>query len=610
MNMGEIISKIPGVYQASLGNGIVKPVIRGMQGMRVVTLVNGLRIEGQQWGGDHGMGMSQLGVGNIEIIKGPSSLLYGADALGGVLYFNDESFAPIKKTIINFVSEVNSNTLGFSNKFLIKNSQKKVRWLFGVSHMDHADFKLPNRLHALNTRFDELVIKSSFSMNTKNSVHDLRITLNNTHSGIPGNIPISDTFYNSFQIEEQLRSHELPSQYFSNLYISSNHKWFFGPHKIQSLFGFTSNELIEYDKYIESPNLGMNLNNFYHTFKWKLSLSNSFEVVSGIQGMFQQNKNTNLATDQLVPNSYSLDEGLFSIGILKLNKFNFQGGIRYDIRQLIAFNDMGTNENMERFFGGINSSLGMVYKLRKLILRSSISSGFRAPHLTEFLSDGFHMAVLRYEIGDVNLKTENAVQFDFSLEWSNKTFAFTINPFINNIADYIYLQPLDSLIDGIPVFKYQQKKEVTFVGSDFSYHYQPQNVKNLHFEGSFSYVSTIAQEENNVSLIPAPRVQNTISYQPDFKYFIGVNNVNFSHTFMAPQQLVAYNESPSKGYQVFDFSIGLKYDKLEAFDFNLGVKNLLNAFYIDHLSRLKNVNLPSPGRTIYFQCKYNFQNKH
>ena len=77
LNLGELIGRIPGVYSSSLGNGISKPVVRGMQGMRVITLVNGLRLEGQQWGGDHGMGLSELGIGTAEIIKGPASLIYG-----------------------------------------------------------------------------------------------------------------------------------------------------------------------------------------------------------------------------------------------------------------------------------------------------------------------------------------------------------------------------------------------------------------------------------------------------------------------------------------------------------------------------------------------------
>ncbi|MFM7104143.1 MAG: TonB-dependent receptor plug domain-containing protein, partial [Flavobacteriales bacterium] len=85
LNIPEALSLIPGVYSANLGNGIAKPVIRGMQGMRVVTMLNAMRFEAQQWGGDHGIGIGNAGVGSAEVIKGPASLVYGADAMGGVV---------------------------------------------------------------------------------------------------------------------------------------------------------------------------------------------------------------------------------------------------------------------------------------------------------------------------------------------------------------------------------------------------------------------------------------------------------------------------------------------------------------------------------------------
>jgi len=91
------LSNMPGVYNMSTGNGISKPVVRGLSGMRVLTVQNGLRIENQQWGGDHGFALTDLGIDRVEIIKGPSSLIYGADALGGVVYLEDEPYANLNE---------------------------------------------------------------------------------------------------------------------------------------------------------------------------------------------------------------------------------------------------------------------------------------------------------------------------------------------------------------------------------------------------------------------------------------------------------------------------------------------------------------------------------
>ena len=96
-NLVDAMSNIPGIFNFSTGNGIAKPVIRGLSGMRVLTSQNGLRLENQQWGSDHGFAVLNLGIDRVEIIKGPSSLIYGADALGGVIYLADEPYANLNK---------------------------------------------------------------------------------------------------------------------------------------------------------------------------------------------------------------------------------------------------------------------------------------------------------------------------------------------------------------------------------------------------------------------------------------------------------------------------------------------------------------------------------
>jgi iron complex outermembrane receptor protein len=154
INLGELIGRIPGVYQSSLGNGISKPVVRGMQGMRVITMVNGLRLEGQQWGGDHGMGLSELGIGSVEVIKGPASLIYGADALGGVIYLMDVPYAAVNTSDIQLQTNLNQNTLGGVSRILIKKSYTNWRWLVGGSYSNHADFQIPDGRFAKNSRFN------------------------------------------------------------------------------------------------------------------------------------------------------------------------------------------------------------------------------------------------------------------------------------------------------------------------------------------------------------------------------------------------------------------------------------------------------------------------
>ena len=608
MNMGEVLAKIPGVYQSSLGNGISKPVIRGMQGMRIVSLVNGLRIEGQQWGGDHGMGMAELGLGSVEVIKGPSSLLYGADALGGVIYYNDDVYAPAKVHDIQLQTLYNSNTRGLVNRAIYKTSGKKWRLMLGGSYSDHADFKLPSGLYAKNSRFDENVLKSSFSFNAKNSLHHLRYTFNRTITGIPGHTHDSLATFADFQVEEQRRQYELPAQFFSNNYFSSENKWFFKKSELMALVGFTSNQLIEYDEKVTIPSLSMTLNNYLYTVKWTKKWTPQLKSVTGIQGMYQMNSNATNATDTLIPNSNTLDNGAFTIWILERNKWNFQGGLRYDIRSLVSLHSFNGNDKLSRLYQGVNASVGSIYKGKNYLIKQAVSTGFRAPHLTELLSNGFHHGALRFEIGDVDLKPERASQYDFTLEWNKEHLVLIVNPFVNFIQNYVYLQPMDSMVEGIKVFEYRQQDQVLFYGADIGIHYHPHFAHKLHFESSISYVNAYSGFDSSISLIPQPRLSNTIRFDLNFGKFVKIKDLTLTHTYFMAQNNVANNEKPSSAYNLLDFSGTLQFLKKSNLSMNAGIKNILNEEYIDHLSRLKNIEMYAPSRTFFISLKWHFNN--
>jgi len=608
MNMGEILAKIPGVYQSSLGNGISKPVIRGMQGMRIVSLVNGLRIEGQQWGGDHGMGMAELGIGSVEVIKGPSSLLYGADALGGVIYYNDAPFASAKSYDIQLQSLFNSNTMGTVNRAILKTSGQKWRLMVAGSYANHADFKLPNQLFAKNSRFDESVLKAALSFNAKRSVHHFRYTYNKTITGIPGHSHDSIVDFSSFQVSEQKRKYELPAQFFSNHYFSNENKWYFKNNELNALFGLTSNKLIEYDEKVTIPSLSMTLNNLLYTIKWSKKWSNNLKSVSGIQGMAQSNRNAENASDTLIPNSNTIDNGIFSTWIFEREKWNFQGGMRYDVRSLNSLHNFNNKSALTRIYGGLNISIGSIYKSSKLLLKQAISTGFRAPHLTELLSNGFHHGALRFEIGDTDLKPERASQYDVTLELNHEHLVLVVNPFVNYIQNYVFIQPNGSMVEGIKVFEYRQQNQVFFYGTDIGFHYHPHFAHKLHWESSFSYVNAHTGADSSISLIPQPRLANTLRLDLNLGQAIKFKDIALTYVFCLPQNNVAYNESQSSAYNLVDFSGTFEYSKKSRISLNVGVKNLLNQQYIDHLSRLKNIAMYAPSRTFFISLQWQLNN--
>ncbi len=598
MNMGEAIARIPGVYQSSLGNGIAKPIIRGMQGMRVVTLMNGLRIESQQWGGDHGMGITDLGLGNVEVIKGPASLLYGADALAGVVYFNDQPHAPIGKHEIESKTLFQSNTMGVTKRVMYRESREKIRWQLGAGYGNHADFQLPNGRFAQNSRFKEAVLKSVLSFNGKSSLHHLRYTFSHTTTGIPGHTHDSTATPESFQVETQRRSYTLPAQFFNNHFLSFENKWFAERSEFQFLAGGTSNRLIEYDEKVTIPSLSMSLTNALYNAKWVARLSGDrLKVITGLQGMHQWSVNAPNASDRLVPDSRTFDQGAYLTTQYGNARWNVQVGLRYDVRVLRAF-ETG-EESFNRTYQGINASAGGVYHTEWATFRASYSSGYRAPHLTELLSNGFHHGALRYEVGDPDLNPEYARQADVTVEITGDHLVLLYNPFVNVIRDYIYLQPLGYTVDGIPAFSYDVLSKVAFYGNDVGIHYHPHFAHDLHFETTWSYINTQTPSDSSVSLLPPQRLQTTVKYSFEEKRKFGLHEVNVMHTFMGAQGNVAFLETPSEAYHVLDASMALELKGTQRWVFRLGVKNILNERYVDHLSRLKNIDMPSPGRNVY-----------
>lgn len=603
LTLGEALAKIPGVYNAALGNGISKPVIRGMQGMRVVTLLNGLRLEGQQWGGDHGIGITSLGVSAVEVIKGPASLLYGADALGGVVYLVDAPFAPSNARALEFQTEGFSNTLGGRAQFIYKESYRKFRWFVASTYANHADFQLPSGKFAENSRFNDFGAKVNMSYTGKRSLYSLRYTASHSVAGIPGHTHDSLATPLTFQVDERERIYELPAQFFQNHLLQATANFYRNRYEFMAMYGATVNRLIEFDEKVTIPSLSMNLSNHLAQVKWLIKWKKSTRLTAGVQAMLQQNVNAMNASDTLIPNAKSMDVG----GYLNINhEFNlwaFQSGLRFDRRTIYGI-DLPLQDRLS--FNGLNGSIGAVRSSESLVFRTSLSSGFRAPHLSELFSNGYHHGALRYEVGDTSLIPEKAVQLDVTLEWNQAHGALVFNPFVSYIKDYIYLEPMGLLFDGIPGYQYVQNNAVLFSGLDLSYHVHPHFAHGLHWEISLSYLHVSALGDSAVSMIPQPRMQHVLRYEFESKNFLKIKEINVQSTTMGAQNNVAYLETPSKAYHVLDFALVFAFGKTDQFTVKGGGRNVLNATYIDHLSRLKNIQMPFPGRNFFLGVGYNF----
>ncbi|MBN2011890.1 TonB-dependent receptor [candidate division KSB1 bacterium] len=160
ITLTETLTEAAGINQLTAGIGIAKPVIRGLSGNRILTIINGFRFDNQQWQDEHGLGLSDIGVGRIEIIKAPALLLYGSDALGGVINLIDEKPAPYGQTVGDYNLKLYSNTIGATSDLGLRGSKESMQWNVRLGVQSNADYYAANNSRVPNTRFNGLDLKS------------------------------------------------------------------------------------------------------------------------------------------------------------------------------------------------------------------------------------------------------------------------------------------------------------------------------------------------------------------------------------------------------------------------------------------------------------------
>ena len=613
-NIVDAMSNIAGIYNFSTGNGIAKPVIRGLSGMRVLTSQNGLRLENQQWGADHGFAVLNLGIDRVEIIKGPSSLIYGADALGGVIYLADEAYSNLNKQEIKASTKLETNSMATVNKISFKTSKNNLRFAVYGGYFSRANYAIGNS-QFLNSSNKEFVanskntggsFKTAIGYNKKNWITNFRYQILYFQNGLPGHTHDSVWEASSFLSSDQSRNYTIPAQKIINHLAQWENKFYFKKDEFIIRFGFTSNELKEYEEKLFTPGIDMTLQNTSYNLRWKHHINKHFEIISGSQGMLQTNSNGKKAEEILVPNSNFNDFGGYSLIKGTFNLWNIQAGARYDQRSVLTKEVIG---GFDKIFSGVNYSAGISRSSKKLTTRLNASTGFRPPHISELLADGVHHATMQYLIGDRNFESERANQLDLYLGTHFEHLEIVINPFINLIDNYIYKiqrfnnnnQPEVDDNSGLFIFDMKQTDAV-FTGGDIAIHYHPHVAHWLHLESNLSLLSN----QDSLPFIPQNRLNNIVKIDFKRENKLNLESLSAQYVHFFDQNNVAPYETPSSAYQLINLGCTGSISNKYRIDYSFGVNNLFNVKYIDHLSRLKTYEIPNAGRNIYFKISLTF----
>jgi iron complex outermembrane receptor protein len=330
--------------------------------------------------------------------------------------------------------------------------------------------------------------------------------------------------------------------------------------------------------------------------------------------MYQMNRNNFPVESFLIPDANVMDNGVYSLANLEIGKWKLQGGLRFDIRNIESFESNADssilsnidNTPINRMYESLNYSFGFVRNTKKTTFRFNASSGFRAPHLAELQVDGFHPGSLRYEKGDRDLVSEKALQFDGAIELHFDHLELTINPYFNIIENFIYLQNEGEFAEGLPVFQFNQVKQAYLYGGEVGFHYHPHQLHRLHIESNFSITIAEDDQRNALNLIPQPNTNSRIRVDINTKSTVKVKSIVLEHQYFMPQYRVGQNELPTVDFHLINLATNLEFGDSEKWTASIGVRNLLNTFYIGHLSALKNLGVAQPGINFFGAVKYQF----
>jgi iron complex outermembrane recepter protein len=642
-NIIDAISRLPGVSAVTTGPNVSKPFIHGLGFNRVLTLYDGIRQEGQQWGDEHGVEVDENAVDHIEIIKGPASLTYGADALAGVVNLLPAPPVPdstVKGSVItdyqtnNGLAAISGNMAGNKNG---------VVWGAILSHKQATNYRNKYDGRVYGTAFNESDLSAYAGVNRKWGYSEFHFSVYNDLQEIPDGSRDSVTRKFTKQITEadtvrqivpdnELNSykidvlHQLVRHY--RFYWSSN--LILGKSKIGLLLGWQQNIRKEFShpQSPDIPGLSLSLKTLNYDIKYSIPESKGWETILGINGMYQQNRND--GTEFIIPDYNELDIGPFVLVTKTYDKFNLSGGIRFDTRifknyamytktdpangfdmQVSNADTAGASNPFTGFshnYTGISASFGFSYNFTKrLLIKSNIARGFRAPNIAEISANGIHPGSLIYQIGNHDFKPEYSLQEDLGISYRWDHISGNIDIFNNNISNYIFNEKLlnhngqDSvIIAGNQTFKYQQSKAEIF-GFEVSLDIHPYDW--LHFENAVSAVYAnnkggkgIIIDESSQYLPFIPPLHTSSELRANIvrdDRIIRAFYIKAGLDFFAGQNRIysaGNTETPTPGYALYSGGIGAEIRNrkgVQVLTIDISANNIFNRPYQSHMSRLK-----------------------
>lgn len=622
-NIIDLLAKKPGISQLSTGPGISKPIIRGLGYNRVLVINEGARQEGQQWGDEHGIEIDELSVNRVEILKGPASLMYGSDAMAGVI--NLITNIPLAEGSIkgNLLTNYQTNNDLFALNANIAGNLKGINWnIYGTTrsagnYENRYDGKVPG------SSLNEKNYGGYFGVNKKWGFSHLVFSSFDQNVGlVEGDrddatgrfILYAGTPFERIATNEDLNERKplIPRQNIKHYKVISDNSIGIGKSRLKINAGFQNNQRKEFANPEDKNEAGLffDMNTITYNAQFGFPEVKEWHVTTGVTGMYQQSKNK--AEEVLIPEYNLFDIGGFVYAQRYFDKFTLSGGARYDRRSVDSkefFEGPALKfEAFDKSFSNISGSIGFSYEPADfLTLKANIARGFRAPNIAELGSNGVHEGTFRYEYGNKDLKSETSLQFDGGVEVNYEHFNLGITGFYNSMNNFIFYRKLESIFGGdsiinvngddITAFQFNQNN-AKLSGLEVSLDIHPHPLDWLHFENSISFVRGRFDEKvgatDNLPLIPAPKFSSELgtNFKKRGKALRNFYcKVGMETNFKQDKPFFAYNtETATPAYTLLNAGIGTDFINKKGktiLSLHFAGINLTNAAYQNHLSRLK-----------------------
>jgi iron complex outermembrane receptor protein len=646
-NIIDALVKVPGVNALSTGPNVSKPFIRGLGYNRILTLFDGVRQEGQAWGDEHGIEVDQFLIDHIEVVKGPASLIYGSDALAGVVNLLPSNPLPegTFKGSIQSNYQTNNGLRAASASF----AGNTNGFIWGVlgSHKEAANFQNKFDGRVYNTGFRENDLNAHAGLNRKWGYSHLNFSLYDNSQEIPDGSRDSVTRKFTKQISEadtlrtivsndELNTYKIGAihQRVQHYRIFSTNNFILGLSKLAIKIGYQQSVRREF-AHPQNPDIAglyLKLQTSTYDIKYYFPEKNGWEGTIGTNGMYQTN-NADAGTDFVIPDYKIFDFAPFVYVKKNIGKIDLAAGARYDTRSFqneamfLTVNpatgfDMKTTDtssatkrfsNYKHTFSGFSGSFGLTYNITEnFLIKANAARGYRAPNISEISAKGVHPGTGFEQLGDKNFNPEFSFQQDLGIFFDSRHISASAEVFNNLIDNYIFNQKLRSQTGGdsiyteagnsYPVFKFRQTKAQLY-GGEAKIDIHPHPLDWLHFENSISIVyalnlggngAVINDSNKYIPFIP-PLHTNSELIAEFRKKFLCFSNIFIKagvQYYAAQDRAFLFNNTETKtpGYTLIDAGLGADIvNKKGKTLFKLGIygTNLSNLAYQSNMSRLK-----------------------